>query len=253
MIQFGSVFKRKIERNISSKDLKELKCLMAKYEDRYFGRFVCLAERPKSTLGQNGLKFLLSSLQRSRFLFTGLTDSLNQSNLALGFLAVRAHFETTGSVTYFVTHLQKFYSGKINYVEMDNVLQRLSLGGKNFPADKKSNSRWVDAINVLTLIDEADRVFNNMAGKKEDIFRKSYDFLSEFCHPNLFGLTIYDEILNSKAPPWVIFHRLYSLKKRDVITLISKLFISCHFFFPVYDKCLSLLKNNEKMPVLYKK
>lgn len=252
MFKFNSLINQRVKRSISSEDFKELKNLMSMYESRYYARFVCSVKKPQRLLGQNGLKFLLSSLQRSRFLFTGLIDCLNRPNLTLSFLAVRSHFETTGSVAYYYSHLQQFYGGKIDFNKMDNILRRLSIGCKNFPVEEKKDPSWVDAINVLTLIDEADKLFNEMAKEKMNVFRGSYDFLSEFCHPNLFGLTIHAEIINSRNPTWVVFHKSPLLKKKEYSTLISHLMISSHFFFPIYDKAFSIIKDIEEVPSLYK-
>jgi len=252
MFKSHFLINRKVTKTISFENSRKLEKFMRMYEDRYFGRLVCLARKPERLLGQNGYVFLLCSLSRSRGLFSGMLDSMNQSNLALAFLAVRAHFETTGSVAYFFRYLQKFYGGEITYTQMDHVLRRLSLGGKEFPAEKKNDPHWVDAINVLTMIDEADRLFNEMAKGKVNIFRESYNFLSEFCHPNLFGLRIFTDLNNSKVPPQEYFYKTSEFKRKDPTSLLSHLNISCNFFFPIYDKCFSLIKEREETPDLFK-
>jgi len=252
MFKFYSLVNRKVKRNISLKYIKELEDYMGMYEDRYFKRLVSLTKRPKRLLGKNGSSLLLNCLQRSRALFIGLVDSMNQQNSALAFLAVRAHFETTGSVAYFLTHLEKFYKDEITYAAMDKVLHKLIMGAKRFPESKKKDPRWADAINVLTLIDTADKLFNEIVIEKEKPFRDSYEFLSEFCHPNLFGLRVHTELYASEIPDWENFPKSYVFKKRDYGVLIGHLIISCHFFFLVYDKSFSLIKKNEEIPKLYR-
>jgi hypothetical protein len=50
---------------------------------------------------------------------------------------------------------------------------------------KEGKEEELKALNVLTAIDKMDK---KMFPKKEASLRESYDFLSEFVHPNTFGI-----------------------------------------------------------------
>jgi hypothetical protein len=230
-------------------DFKQLK----KYNDEYDKRFYMRVELQKKKLnaltGNNGIHFLQRSLQRSRYLYLGLLSCFEFKNSALSFLATRAHFEVTGSVAYFFWYLNKLYNDKISIKKINDLLGALLLGGKTFP-DKIKQPERPDAINVLTQIDTADKVFAEMnKGENIKIFRDCYDFLSEACHPNFLGLVVgSDEFKDGN----ILFQKKIDFGDNDLNLLVPYMLISCSFFFHVYDKCFKLLEKNEIMPYLYK-
>ena len=237
-----------IKEKYPSFDFNEVEKYMSCYQDRYYGRLVSKRAEPYRLLGHNGIKFLLNSLQRSRCIFTGFADCVNRTHCALAFLATRAHFETTGSVAYFLRYLRRFYDGKIKYQEIDDVLYKLSLGGRTFP-EKSTHPNRPDAVNVLTQIDAADKLYAEMGGQIAKLFRDCYDFLSEFCHPNFFGSTIGADIVDRGT---VVYYENPRFKHEDFGILINHMVMSCGFFFHVYDESFSLIKSNEEMPDLVK-
>jgi len=89
-------------------------------------------------------------------------------------------------------------------------------------------------------------------GKKTNPFRSSYERLSEFCHPNTLGLTIASDIIKSGGSKTVVYYKVPEFRKEDFGTLINLMLMSCGFFFHVFDKCFSLLKENEEFPELIK-
>jgi hypothetical protein len=180
-------------------------------------------------------------------LYLGFIECINRKQLAIAFLAARAHFETTGLIAYFLKYLRKFYNKEISYKEIDDKLFKLSLGGKTFP-EKNDRPDRPDAINVLTLIDEADNMFTEMGGQVKP-FRDCYDYLSEFCHPNYLGLTIGSEL---KGMDSIDFFNIPEFKEEDFGTMLNNMIMSCAFFFYLYDSCFTLIKNNEVMPILIK-
>lgn len=206
---------------------------------------------PQRDLGWNGIGFLTRSIQRSRLLFAEYVDNINRENIYSAFFTTRGHFETTASVAFFLDKLINFYNDKISYKELDDALFKLSLGSRAYPKakhfpDDPTPPNFPDAINVLTQIEKADKVFNSMRNNDElQIFRESYDFLSEFCHPNIFGLTLGSKVLDNFD---VSFHKKRNFEERDLNLLINKIGISCGFFFIVYDQCYSLLVDNEEVP-----
>lgn len=240
------------EKHRPSNGFKRLKKFRKDYKKRYFYMIINKRKRGDRLLGQNSIKFLLLSLQRSRLMFEALLDCLKHKQRAVAYLVVRAHFETTGLVSYFYKHLGRFYNNEIGYDEIDSILRGLTLAGKTFPDKKKQEERNIpDAINVLTLIGAADKLFNSISKEKKNIFRDCYDFLSEFCHPNWLGLTIGSDIVDWNK---CIFAKKPTFKKRDLGILVHYLCISSVFFFTIYDKCFAIVKEREvkDMPELLK-
>ncbi|MCJ7508066.1 MAG: hypothetical protein MUO85_04955 [candidate division Zixibacteria bacterium] len=151
-------------------------------------------------------------------------------------------------MAYFLRHLRQFYKKEIKCEEIENVLFRLSLGCKSFP-DKSDIPGRADAINVLTQIDGADKLFEEIAGKTNKPFRKHYDVLSEFCHPNLLGLTVAADILDGET---IVYYKQPEFTENDFGVLINDMLMSCTIFFCIFDESLSLLENNERIPTLIK-
>jgi len=238
---------KEIREKYPSIGFDQLENYMLSYQERYYTLSCASKKKPDRLLGQNGITFLLNSLIRSRYIFTGFIDCLNRAHVLLAFLATRAHFETTGSVAYFFRHLRKFYNGKISYEKVDNILYRLSLGCKTYPP-KDTHPERPDPINILTQVDAADKLFAEMGGHNKP-FRNSYDFLSEFCHPNFLGITMGSEIVEKNI---VVYSEELEFRETDFGMLVNYMLAGCGFFFHIYDKCFSLIRENEQIPKLIK-
>jgi len=238
---------KEIREKYPSIGFDQLEKYMLSYQERYYTSSHASKKKPDRLLGRNGITFLLNSLQRSRYIFTGFSDCLNRAHVLLAFLAARAHFETTGSVAYFFRHLRKFYDSKISYEEVDNILRKLSLGCKTYPS-KDTHRKIPDPINILTQVDAADKLFAEMGGDIKP-FRNSYDFLSEFCHPNFLGITMGSEIVEKNT---VVYSETLEFKETDFGMLVNYMLMGCGFFFHIYDKCFSLIRENEQIPKLIK-
>ena len=238
---------KEIREKYPSIGFDQLEKYMLSYQERYYTSSRASKKKPARLLGQNGVTFLLNSLQRSRYIFTGLIDCLNRTHVLLAFLAARAHFETTGSVAYFFRSLRKFYNGKISYEKVDNILYRLSLGGKTYPP-KDTHPKRPDPINILTQVDAADKLFFEMGGDDKS-FRSCYDFFSEICHPNFLGIIMGSEIIEKNT---VAYSEKLEFKEPDFGMLVNYMLASCGFFFHIYDECFSLVRENEQIPKLIK-
>ena len=221
-----------------------IKNFQKKYDKRFFKKVDCTKEKPKRLLGHNGIIFLQHSLTRSNNLYLGFNDCIKNTNRSLAFFAARAQFEVTGSVAYFLKNLEMFYSNHLSYDDLDNILYKLSLGGRVFP-DKNLHQEFPEAINVLTLVDSADIIFKKYGNKNSKPFRESYDFLCEFCHPNMLGLTIGSEIIR---PGVVKFNRKPDFDEGDYGVLLNLIIMSIEYFFHLYDRCFNLIKKNEDIP-----
>jgi tetratricopeptide (TPR) repeat protein len=208
----------------------------------------------ESHLGYIATLYLMYSLQKSRDLFKGFIDCINLKNFNLLFLSTRAHLEITASIAYFLRYLISYYDSKIKYEEIINLLSKLFEGTRKYPTS-------YEAINVLTMLDGADKLFREMKKRANynvvklykilgtEIFRGVYELLSEYCHPNFPGF-IYSVETNEKNK--FIFSDKLIIDENCLGMVLKSIEISLLSFFSVYDDCFSLLNKNEKMPKMFK-
>lgn len=90
--------------------------------------------------------------------------------------------------------------------------------------------------------------FKNKTPEKVSMFRESYDFLSEFCHPNCYGFVTGCDI-NSVGI--VRYSKSAHMTEKDLI-FVNYLLMSCHAFFNFYDKVFELLNTNEEVQIFVK-
>jgi len=226
----------------------ELERFIPEYKQRYYYRLLPKWQKYDRLIGHKGISFLLLSLQRSKSLFTGFIDCINTSNVVLAYLSTRAHFESTGSVVYLLSCLQKFYNNEINLTKIEDTLSKLATSARTLPNSDHLH-KFPDPINVLTLIDTVDKLFKDDNGKNLKIFRQCYDFLSEYCHPNMPGLLVGSHV--TKNFELVIYEKSV-FEDADFGILINDMIISCTYFFDIYDRSFTLLKENEQIPDLVK-
>jgi hypothetical protein len=227
----------------------EIEEYMNEYEVRYIPKTKPLPQRPERLLGQNGYHYIQMILFRSKSFYEGFINSVNTENALMCYLAVRAHFEVTGSIAYFYKKLQNFYDGKLSYEQLDETLQRLWLGTHDPLVIETNKDRNVPKpINVMSLIDAADDLYKRLSGENTPIYRLTYDSLSEYCHPNFWGTTIGMHI-NSVAI--ARFDKSPVLLKEH-LHVFFEASISLMSFFSHYDKVYKLLSENEELPIIIK-
>jgi hypothetical protein len=100
-------------------------------------------------------------------------ENYNEHRFAAAILLTRAAVETAAALWYLQSKIASAIKAD-GLGDLDEYLMRLSLGSRNF---EKSPV----AINVLNFVDQVDKRF---AG-----YRKQYDELSEYSHPNYLGTT----------------------------------------------------------------
>ncbi|MBI2069708.1 MAG: hypothetical protein HYT79_03825 [Elusimicrobia bacterium] len=238
---------------ISPKDFVELNYYITEYDKRHFYRLRPRQSYINSMLGHHATFFLMGILQRSRFLYLGFTEC--DVSPLLGFLAARAHMETTGAVCHVATNLSKYYANKLDLNKLQEILDRSCLGSRYAPLKEKQPDT-PEPINCLTLIDAIDTFLKDMGKNSSDDIRtvlrnapirKQYDFLSEVCHPNSLGLVENQQFGSSG----IIFPRQPKLKK-NFNSVLTPFLISCKLFFVAYDYCFKKIKAKEEMPDLDK-
>jgi hypothetical protein len=110
----------------------------------------------------------------------GMRSAWNEGNLLTTVTMARSLFETGAMVRHLTDSIQKATNDK-SVDALDNAIMTVGFGDRLGWLEDKG----YQALNVLTVIDKMDRsVFHD----KQPRFRKTYDFLSEFVHPNHLGI-----------------------------------------------------------------
>ena len=237
----------KIKEQYPTIKLDEVETFQDKYKERFY--YSVESKIEGRDFARNSLMFLVGTLQRSYSLFKGAINSLNNSDVISSYLASRAHMESTGSIAYFLIKLRKYYEKDISMEEIEYCLMQLYLG-KKYYAENEDNPLEIQPINVLTLIDAVDKVFFKSTTNKghRRIFRDTYEWISEFCHPNHFGQILGVKKDGRKA----IFDYHHFPGIHEVQHFYFSLNSSCHLMIPMYDECLSLIEQHERLPELVK-
>jgi hypothetical protein len=231
----------------SESQIHELKEAIEKHKTLRFKELQSPKERPERLLGTNGIHLLLKHLERSYDLIEGTIDSFERNKTLQFWILTRAHFETTASLCFFYRNLIQFYENKINQEKIDELIGEISTGSRLEPID--SDYHQPTAVNVLKEINDVDKLLKK-GGIKGSHFRRGYDIASEFCHPNLLGLTYKTKVNVEKGN--VLFLDDSEFFKKYEKSSVPRLLNSVTFFLLYYDKTYSLLNENETMPILIK-
>jgi hypothetical protein len=101
-------------------------------------------------------------------------------------LLVRANFEAVGILANVYKKMVQFENEEITLEELDSLIYSYTLGSREIKFD---DVNVPEPIQVLKGIDAVDHIISKDIGKKDNIFREHYNFLSEFCHPNFHAQT----------------------------------------------------------------
>ncbi len=226
----------------------ELEEFLGQYDKRFKRRLIRGESRPARLLGYNAAQLLLTSLSRARFLAATIIHCAN-GGLALGmYLAARAHWEMTGLVAHLLASLKKLYAKQVSESDFETTMKRLALGRRwEIPTDLKED---VSAINAISLVESAAKYFGKEFDKTkvEQHITACYNFLSEFCHPNLMGRLTGVTLSDDKRI--VNFTPEFSLDGRDLRICFSQSHASHALFLHAYDECFKLLQAHEELPTL---
>ncbi len=226
-----------------SKDLLEITHYLYKHDELFIAELDSNELEIDDIIGQNVIYYLQVLLHRSKLLLNSFFISILQENFIALTLAIRAHFELTGALGYLLNYLQKYYKNEINYKEIICKLNCLILGKRD-----SSLYKPFESINILSMIDTTDKLFHRISGDKNKPFRSSYEYLSEFCHPNSYGLIFSSKVKEKRK---VIFRKVPKLDQKE-FGLSGYILISLPMFFKLYDDIFNLIKEKENIPkVLY--
>lgn len=220
----------------------------AEYKKRSYKRIVFPQGRVKRVLGYLGIANLLRIHQKSHQLYISFIDNINRRHASTSLLVDRAHLETTAALAYLLYKLQMYYSNSIDLRETELMLNRMLEGYKS----PTLRGDLPQSINVLTMIETADKLI--LASIEDDngdkLFSKTYEYLSEGCHPNSLGLSYGSKYLS--AGDFIYYSHSHNFLKGELKAQVSAMNLSCDFFFAFFDNCFNLLRHNEKLPKLVK-
>lgn len=229
--------------------LRKLKEFLKQHSSLMYEQLISPEERPASLVGVNGIHLLLKLLERSNDLLHDSIEAHRGNRTLLLYLTVRAHYETTANLCFFLKNLRQFYQQEIDDNKINEVIKKLSVGGRDKP-EWHGILEVPDPISIMSAIDSVDDLLKK-AGTTEKIIRSSYDFISEFCHPNFFGAAYKTKVdLESGTVTFLTdseSFKIYSQSAR------LKLLISCNVFLTFYKEAFSVLEKNEIIPTLVRR
>lgn len=224
------------------KDLNRSVELLRKHDDYFIDQTIYIKKPDDSMVGMRSFHLLQSSLFRSKILMRGFFCSLNTNNPLSSSLNARAHLETTALVGYLYKKLSSYYNRNIDLDNLNKALHKLSLGIK-IPGRIDGAP---EPINVMTMIDDSNKMYRKLSGDKDFDFRLIYDELSEFCHPNSFGLIGSHDIIQGNK---IIYKTGDDYDVLNFLQSHRSLLISSSIFLLFYEKSHLLLAQNEQLPI----
>jgi len=165
------------------KEIENLKEVIS-FHSKYFLPKIVIKE-PRSTI-HDIFFYLQCSIYRSQAYVNGYINALNDRNILMVALAVRAHLEITASLGFL---LKKIDASPTDIKNAIDDVNKLILGYKHKGFLLEESPRH-DSINVMTMIDASDFMLKKFTTITDPLIRNAYIFLSEFCHPNAIGVLI---------------------------------------------------------------
>ncbi len=115
------------------------------------------------------------ALHRIVLLARGCVEAWNSSNVLVAFLSARSLVETVVCLWDFSEQIIRM-TAEQNLIDLRKFVQHKMFASKEF----KTGAEELQVVNVLTLVNKFEREIPGI--------RTYYDDLSEYCHPNYFGL-----------------------------------------------------------------
>jgi hypothetical protein len=144
-------------------------------------------------------------------------------------LLARGHVEAVAVLGNFCSRLASFAAGRISFDKFEWEAADALMGAKHSLFEKANSPE-----NILTCIERTDKFLNqNILGTKDNIVRDTYDWLSEFAHPNF--LSNQTAFKLDKANGRFLFDHASAIRKED-FQLFSYLLLSASFFLPLHDQ-----------------
>ncbi|HCH0720506.1 TPA: hypothetical protein NKO89_004606 [Vibrio parahaemolyticus] len=183
-------------------------------------------------------------LHRAYKLFVGSFQSLYSENTYLMALSIRGFFESVAGMGYLLKKLNSYNSKHISEQKFDAELKKLLFGTRSKEFLDEFGQEEFEAINIMKMLDEADKVFRGKVMEntipKDKMLRTQYEWLCEFCHPNhnsgSLSFTLDQEIQR------LIFNHASNDIKNSEKNIISNLGIASHAFLGIFDEVLEQIE-----------
>jgi hypothetical protein len=226
--------------NLAS-DLAEFDEFCRQHERRFVFEFVPAVDGDVAlSLEEKVTTLLYSALARARMLAWTIAQCIN-SDLAVGaFLATRAHYEMAGLLAYALREIRAWRSGEASRGACEDKIVQLILGRRVVLGDDDSVPPTVYAVNALTMLTAVDSVLENKGLKGE--FKASYEWLSEFCHPNSFAHMITGRQREGRR---LVFERQPTFSHIELSTVIVHANSTFQVFLDTWDLLHSAIQPNQ--------
>jgi hypothetical protein len=221
-------------------DFQGLESHCHEYEPLFVDRFVPEADPsgdPALTLRDKTRLLIMAVTCHARALTWGLIEALNQDTPPGAFLLARAHFEVAGLMAYLLARLRKHRNGQLPEADLHDLVVRLNMATKKHaPGTPSATIEKTSAVSVAAFADAVDKLPDLQAG---GLFRSTWEWLSEFCHPNVFSRVISGQRLVGRE---VHFDSYPSLKEDALTPVLVASNISQEVFFYCRQEVLSLVE-----------
>jgi hypothetical protein len=220
------------------KDVESIKDFITFHNQRFIPK-IKKGSRPTAELLEALLIYLQCSLYRSRTYLDGYIDALNKRSILMAGLAARAHLEVSSSLGYL---LKKIHIANFDFKNIVDDLNKLMLGSREKSLLFEGTPNY-DSINVMTMIDASDYMFNKLAEltTPQARVRNTYNELSEFCHPNGLGLVFAVDI-SDESEEINFMSPSNSLKLEFLVPFHARFIFSTELFKGFYSELIKLLK-----------
>jgi len=213
------------------RDFEQFDELVQQHERRFLSEFIPSEDGdPALTVEEKALVLLYSALARARVLTWSIAHCINEQLSAAAYLAVRAHFEMTALLAYILRETRKWQSAEITRESYEQTLVRLILATRTPMEEGSPVPEYASAVNVLTMLPAVDLIYGDE--RLHSRFKEAYEWLSEFCHPNMFSHEITGRRREGRR---IIFAPRPEFSESDLHHLIGYANLSLLQFIDCYD------------------
>ncbi len=246
------MFDENLKKVFTNIPFEEVESYQVEYEKRKCLRIISFERSEKVIIGSNSIKYIYFSLNRSMSLYSSFVDNANLKHSLAFSLIARAHLETTAGIGYLFWFLKEFYGERITYDTMLDITISLLLGYKT-SRQRERIEETPESINVLTMIKKIEKVYlndveNKEKWKKDRPISYFHEYLSESCHPNFEGLI--SGVVSDGTR--VMFKTSDENLELFLSQAMLSMSTSCMIFFDIFDRSISLLKENGRLPTIIK-
>ncbi len=170
------MFSRAMDDYEPEEDLKKCREIVSRFETSLPTRVDPASLSTSAKIPFKAVVLRETLLHRVTELAATATELYERKNRVISaFLITRAVHETTALLYWLYLRMNRVVDEKL-IGDFDEFIMKLLFGWK-----KEEDDNLPVAFNILTAIEKLDKLLD---GK----FRRNYDFLSEFCHPNYSGV-----------------------------------------------------------------